>query len=82
MKRLSIGVIAILTVLTLGAYSGYETGSYVQNGQFEVIGNHGRYDILRDVETGCQYLEPMTDRGLTPFYDKDGEVKGCTEVGE
>ena len=76
-KALVLGV--ALSVLTLtGCGNGYEEGSTVENGAWRVIGEKGRYDVLRDTDTGCVYLQSNKSiDGITPYYDEDGEVMGC-----
>lgn len=84
MKKKIIAVFSgALLVVTLAGCSGYDTGDTVMGGNYKVVGDKGYYDVLRDVKTGCYYLESHTSSGLTPYYDKDGKVKGCGEnVGE
>lgn len=78
MKRLLLLAFAIPMLAACGA--GYETNDYVEDGDFKAVGDVGTYDILRDVRTGCQYLQPhSTTASLTPYYDEDGKVKGCGE---
>lgn len=37
------------------------------------------YDLIRDTNTGCVYINNTNDYALTPYYDEDGEVMGCGE---
>ena len=78
-KTLALGV--ALSVLTLAGCSGaYEEGNTVEDGAWRVVGEKGRYDILRDTDTGCMYLQSKRSiNGITPYYDEDGEIMGCGE---
>lgn len=72
---------ALTTIVLAGCDDGHSTGETVYGGRFKVIGQFGDgYDILRDRETGCIYLEPTTQSGLTPLYDEHGKVEGCGNV--
>lgn len=76
MKKLTL--VAVVAALTLVGCGGYESGTRVQDGQFEVVKDVGRYDLLRDIDTGCMYIEShRSDGGIAPYYDKDGKVAGC-----
>jgi hypothetical protein len=77
MKKLLIIGVASLSLLGLAGCDGYETGTIV-DGTFKAVGDVGSYDILRDVETGCTYLQSHTSStGITPYFGEDGEVIGC-----
>lgn len=43
------------------------------------VGSIGVYNIEQDNKTGCMYLEydSVQERGLSPYYDETGKVKGC-----
>lgn len=80
MKRKLLTIFSgVLLIGVLAGCEGYGTGDIVENGDYKVMGNKGNYDVLQDLKTGCLYLEPHSDYGLTPYYDKNGEVKGCGE---
>lgn len=80
MKKLAlIGI----TAVALLSGCGYETGEVVQNGRFIDVGDLGDgYDLLRDKETGCVYIQEHSAHAypLTPYYGEDGEVVGCGET--
>lgn len=67
----------VIGITALAGCSPYEEGEIVGDGNFKVMGTMGSYDVLRDTNTGCYYLEPMNERSLSPLYDEDGKVKGC-----
>ena len=77
-KTLFLGV--ALSILTLVGCEGYETGDVVEGGAWRVVGDKGDYDVLRDTETGCLYLQSTyATTSVTPYYDEDGKVMGCGE---
>lgn len=39
----------------------------------------GRYEMVKDVRTGCLYIDLRT--GFSPYYDENGNVKGCKGNG-
>lgn len=76
MKKLVLAGLIGLTALTLGA-CGYEQGSTVY-GKFKVIGDvGGNYALLRDVDTGCIYIETSSYPSISAFFDEEGKVAGC-----
>lgn len=77
MKKVLI-VLLLIIVLFLTGCEGYEQGEVVHS-RFKVIGDIEDYDVLRDVKTGCVYLESEYDYTLTPLYDENGKVEGCGE---
>uniref|UniRef100_A0AB39C7C3 Lipoprotein n=1 Tax=Bacillus phage KoopaTroopa TaxID=3234046 RepID=A0AB39C7C3_9CAUD len=79
-KTLLAGLIG-LTALTLGA-CGYEQGSTVYGGKFKVIGDvGGNYALLRDVDTGCIYIERTSSYpSISAFFDENGKVAGCGQT--
>lgn len=78
-KALVIGL-ASLTLLGLAGCEGDNVGD-IRYGQFKKVGNIGGdgngYHVLRDIETGCTYLEAKGDYSFAPYYGENGEVKGC-----
>ncbi|MEK3956074.1 MULTISPECIES: hypothetical protein [unclassified Psychrobacillus] len=57
-----------------------------KDSQFKIIGQvkipssfgHIYSDLLEDTVTKCQYLSKVSENAfLTPYYDINGEVKGC-----
>lgn len=80
MKKIALVGIIGLTALTLGA-CGYEQGSTVYNGKFRVVGKIGagdEYTLLRDVDTGCTYIERTSSYpSISAFFDENGKVAGC-----
>lgn len=42
------------------------------------------YRVVVDKETGCNYIHyHYSDKvAISPYYDKDGKVKGCGEISE
>lgn len=79
MKKLLMGIGLLTISLTLVACGGYETGDYVKNDEFKVVGNVGDHDLLKDLKTGCLYIEPQNDIGMSPYYDENGKIQGCGE---
>ncbi|QIW89785.1 putative signal peptide-containing lipoprotein [Bacillus phage Izhevsk] len=83
MKKTLIATLIGLTALTLGA-CGYETGSTVYNGKFKVLGTIGtgeEYSLLRDVDTGCIYIERTSSYpSISAFFDENGKVAGCGQT--
>jgi predicted small secreted protein len=74
-KLLLIGAVAIGAISLAGC--GYTVGSTVEDGAWKVIGEHGHYDMLRDLKTGCVYIESTDGYEITPYYGEDGKVVGC-----
>ncbi|UGO51331.1 casein kinase-like protein 1 [Bacillus phage vB_BanS_Skywalker] len=85
MKKTLLVTLIGLTALTLGA-CGYEQGSTVYGGKFKVIGeigagSDGQYALLRDVDTGCIYIERTSSYpSISAFYDENGKVAGCGQT--
>ncbi|AGI11891.1 hypothetical protein X915_gp121 [Bacillus phage vB_BanS-Tsamsa] len=81
MKKTLLVTLIGLTALTLGA-CGYEQGSTVYGGKFKVIGDvGGNYALLRDVDTGCIYIERTSSYpSISAFFDENGKVAGCGQT--
>lgn len=80
MKKVLLLACLLIMALTLVACDdGYQTGDYVGDGDFIVVGNLGEQDVLKDVETGCEYLQPNDSYALSPYLNEKGEVIGCGE---
>jgi hypothetical protein len=81
MKKYAVWLALLVVSATLltGCDWGHETGSIVYGGRFEVIGDIGEegYDVLRDRETGCVYVEATNTMGMSPLFDEEGKVEGC-----
>lgn len=76
MKKVLLTSILLLTLLT--GCEGYETGETTHGGAWKVIGQHGDFDLVRDTNTGCVYLQSVYNiENLTPYYNAKGEVEGC-----
>lgn len=76
MKKAVIVMLLAFGVLA-GCEGGHSDGYVTEDGRFKAVGDAGSYDLMRDLETGCLYMEAHTDRGMDPLYDKDGKVAGC-----
>ena len=83
MKKILTYSAIVLGLLTLTGCSdggGYATGKVVGNGAWRVVGDKGNFDILRDTETGCLYLQShYSNKNITPYYDENGDIMGCGE---
>lgn len=80
-KAIKLLTVASMSLLLLTACDGFSDGSIVKGGGFKAVGDKGDYyDILKDLETGCLYLESHYQTGLMPYYGEDGEVQGCGET--
>ena len=76
-KALIIGMTSLTLLGLAGCSGGYETGDEVDS-NFKAIGDIGDYDLLRDKETGCVYMQEHYDGvQMTPYYGRDGKVMGC-----
>ena len=83
MKKIALSTVLLTSLLALTGCGGYETGTVKEDGAWLVVGDRGGYDVLKDIETGCLYLQNHHDRsGIVPYFDEHGEVMGCGEEPE
>jgi predicted secreted protein len=81
MKKFILLIALTVGIISLAGCGGYEVGTTVEDGAWKVIGTHGQYDMLRDLKTGCVYLQASADFSLTPYIGEDGKVVGCGQQG-
>ena len=78
MKKLLL--VAGLSVLVLVGCN-METGDTLRGDSILVdVGDLSNgYDLVRDTNTGCIYINNSNDYALIPYYGEDGKVMGCGE---